>query len=478
MSITPIAKMMPTRLAIASLIALNVVAASDAAGPRVESTRHGRLAGGHIYAGQVSLPADGLWTVHAPDDSYSIRELYLTPSQPTRLRQMGERMYAAIEERQIRHGRWQVQMGFEACRQFAQEGDGVGPESIDRLAQDERWEHLSIRWDAAPWRTNEVADLIDEDPLQGQFIHLIPNVRFDFVEPHDEPTDDEPDVAAASTAKRSTRMSVPSDRRTELAFELRPFVGDGKHWVLYTDGKCERVAIDPALLAAHRVTIRPIMVDQGPDGANSRYQIVAVSDRPFNGSLSLSAHNHVIDRDMTIRWDTPLSSAEPLKRIRGDLDRARSYAWQPYLSSGAGGMLQIWDKSARRAETTPTSRRGLTMFSVLGGRAAIEETLQLQDLAVADVESSPSINIDSIKGVEVTSHPFESMLDGEAGGSLEMARVVPTDRFFLYVGKPESITALLDTGAPFVASLGTALTGNCLHYNLETAVPKPSWDVA
>ncbi len=56
----------------------------------------------------------------------------------------------------------------------------------------------------------------------------------------------------------------------------------------------------------------------------------------------------------------------------------------------------------------------------------------------------------------------------EPGGSLEMASYVPPDRFFVYVGKPESISALLDTGAPFIASMGTALTGNCLQYNLES----------
>ncbi len=108
------------------------------------------------------------------------------------------------------------------------------------------------------------------------------------------------------------------------------------------------------------------------------------------------------------------------------------------------------------------------MFSVLGGRAAIEETLQLQELRVTKSDEAATVDVDSLSGVEVKSHPFEEMLGGQSGGSLEMARYVPPDRFFVYVGKPESISALLDTGAPFIASMGTALTGNCLQYNLES----------
>ncbi|MCG8653643.1 MAG: hypothetical protein MI861_27645, partial [Pirellulales bacterium] len=107
------------------------------------------------------------------------------------------------------------------------------------------------------------------------------------------------------------------------------------------------------------------------------------------------------------------------------------------------------------------------MFSILGGRAAIEETLQLQDLRGAPSDQETSIDIDTLQGVKVKSHPFEEMLDGQAGGSLEMAHYVPHDRFFLYIGKPESIPAMLDSGAPFIAGMGTALTGNCLQYNLE-----------
>jgi hypothetical protein len=130
-------------------------------------------------------------------------------------------------------------------------------------------------------------------------------------------------------------------------------------------------------------------------------------------------------------------------------------------------VLQVWDRAGEVNEPRANPPRNLSTFSVLGGRAAIEETLQLQGLNVRNVDEAESVDVDSLAGVEVQSHPFKEMLAGEVGGSLEMASYVPPDRFFVYVGKPESITALLDTGAPFIASMGTALTGNCLQYNLQ-----------
>ncbi len=130
----------------------------------------------------MSLPADGLWRIRAAESASSIRELYLMPTQPSRLRQLGKRMYAALEERQIQSGRWQVQQGFEACREFAQERNDVGPKSIADFADDKRWKYVADRWDTAHYRINELKDFIDNEPLKGPFVHLIPEVPFHFAE--------------------------------------------------------------------------------------------------------------------------------------------------------------------------------------------------------------------------------------------------------------------------------------------------------
>ncbi len=126
-------------------MAVNLLAVPSKAEPQVDATSHARVGDGplHAYVATVSLPADGLWRIRVPESASSIRELYLMPTQPSRLRQLGKRMYAALEERQIQSGRWQVQKGFEACREFAQERNGVGPKSIADFADDKRWKYLA-----------------------------------------------------------------------------------------------------------------------------------------------------------------------------------------------------------------------------------------------------------------------------------------------------------------------------------------------
>ena len=134
---------------VASFLTVILIVVSCLAEQPVRETTHALLGDEvlHVYVGSVSLPADGLWRIRDPESTSSIRELYLMPTPPSRLRQLGKRMYAALEERQIQRGRRQVEWGFEACRQYAQERMGLGPKSIEDLAVDGRWRHFSDQWD-------------------------------------------------------------------------------------------------------------------------------------------------------------------------------------------------------------------------------------------------------------------------------------------------------------------------------------------
>ncbi|HSP42862.1 MAG TPA: hypothetical protein VLO11_08330 [Luteolibacter sp.] len=104
----------------------------------------------------------------------------------------------------------------------------------------------------------------------------------------------------------------------------------------------------------------------------------------------------------------------------------------------------------------------------MGGRAAIQETLQLQNIG-ADQNASTDdsgIPIDQIPGVEVKSHPFEEMLGGKEGGRIPLAEMVPEDRLFVYFPKPSGLLSWLDGGAEFLFNTGAAATGRCLDYGL------------
>jgi hypothetical protein len=421
------------------------------------------------YLGSIELPAEGIWRVRSQPSSAVISELYLVPTEPSRLRQLGKRMYAALRERQTQAGRWQLQRGYEACRQFAQQGKGRGPKSIAELAKDKRWEYITQSWDRLHYRSGEISEYLDEPNPQGPFIHLIPQVQFDFQDPPAADAQSETASELNGRAQREVvRKTVPSAKRKVLAFQLRPFVDDGKHWVLYTSGECERVEIDPSLIRDQGVQIRPLVTKtqlKEADLPNLPYDVVVISKEPLDQFVEVTAYNQILDEQRSIRWDLSKSQTQPYQQLRDRIRQARRFGWRPYLLAGAGGVLSAWDASIEDARPADP-RRTLSTFSVLGGRAAIEETLQLQNLNVMQSDETASIDIDSLVGVEVQSHPFEEMLGDQAGGRLELANLVPPDRFFVYVGKPETIPAFFDSGAPFIASMGTTLTGNCLDYNL------------
>jgi len=120
-------------------------------------------------------------------------------------------------------------------------------------------------------------------------------------------------------------------------------------------------------------------------------------------------------------------------------------------------------ESQREARTT-------TLFQVLGGRAAIRETLQTQAIGPSqggNQQEPESVPIDTIAGVQVKSHPFTELLKGEPGGSLPLADVAPHDHFFAWFAKPAALIAYLETGSGFLANAGAFITRTRVDDDLE-----------
>lgn len=432
----------------------------DTAAP-VSDIRHCVLGEGgrHVIVGSIELPADGLWQIQTDELPISVRESYLVPQDTARLRQLGKRMYAALEDRIIQAGQWQTQRGYGLCRQYAIDHNHVGPPSLKAIYEEnDATQSMSGSWDRMSWRIRDLEHMISKESIEGPFIHLIPNVDFKFSE------------QAVTESPLSKRLVVPKELRKVLAFQLRPLIDDGKHWVLYTDGACERAEIDRELVEKQHAKIRPILSGSEFEGADRRemvsYTIVIISDERLQSVSDIKIANSILQQSSLARLDVTVVKESNTDDIAPLVRQARQFAWQPYVLAGSGGILDVWNHT-QTTEQDPNPRRSLSMFSILGGRAAIEETLQLQNLNVRTKASAGSVDLNSIKGVEVESHPFEEMLAGTEGGHLELASFVPHDRFFIYIGKPDSLPALFDTGAPFIASLGTMMSGNCLQYNLE-----------
>ncbi|MEZ6120725.1 MAG: hypothetical protein R3C28_29690 [Pirellulaceae bacterium] len=418
----------------------------------------------HVYQGQLTLPSDGLWEVIVPEET-GVQECYLVPQDLSLLQNLGSRMYRVVEERNINSGRWQVQMGYEACKEFALKHDGQGPEAIVDIRDDNRWEYIAERWDSKPWQMEQLDQIVDH-AIDGPFVFLVPSAKFVFTK---EPI-------AVNNPPEGTpkfRTFVKQEDRTVLAFELRPFIDDGKHWVLYTDGNCERTDIDAQLLERHNAKVVSIVrqadIEQRHQSQQNEYTLTLTAQQPVQRPLELTLRNSITQEEKSLRW--ALDSKQVLDDVRTSLMNARRFAWQNYAIAAPDSMLASWGVTDDLNDQDEANRnnRGqvASSFAILGGRAAIEETLQLQNVVATESNEADSVDIDSIKGVEVKSHPFDQMLKGQPGGSLEIAKLVPHDRFLVYVAQPDALLPFLDTGAEFIASTGMALSGNSLNYHLQ-----------
>jgi hypothetical protein len=107
------------------------------------------------------------------------------------------------------------------------ESTGIGGTNDVPQNQAETCDPLIENLPRSPW-----PDLKDADgkELEGPFVFLVPQARFKFAS--------------------AEGQQIATDRRAVLAIELRPYVDDGKHWVLYTDGTCQREAIRQDLVTA------------------------------------------------------------------------------------------------------------------------------------------------------------------------------------------------------------------------------------
>ena len=402
--------------------------------------------------GDVLLPSEGLWQTRsaaavntAAADAKVVAQLYLIPPQSAAHRQLGRRMSVALREKRTDQGRWKVRSVHAACRDFARQHNGQAPTSFEDFDK-EKYRHVVQHIDDLPsdWR-----DVADVQQANGPMVALIP-AKFVFAD--------------------NQRWRVDQADRQILAVELRPYINDGKHWVLYTDGATLRVDIDEELISKHKLTIRPILdkpIDDTEDPAPTlRYTVVAVRDRQMDTAFEVTFFNLISGEETTHRWDP--SRATNDASVEATLQTARQYAWQPYLQTGPAPVLRSWlRKDADSRADRPRPGDNLTMFSILGGRAAIEETLQLQDLNVAKTSQLDTVKVSELKGVEVKAHPFGEMLAGQSGGYLDLANFAPHDRMFVYVAKPSAVLPFLDAGGEFLAAAGAGLTANRLDYGLR-----------
>ncbi len=161
--------------------------------------------------------------------------------------------------------------------------------------------------------------------------------------------------------------------------------------------------------------------------------------------------------------------------------KARGQQWRTLLSQSEAPVLRIWlarhgalygvQDLATNSSTRSRETRTTDIVGVLGGRAAVRETLQLQliDAPLSNDFQDRTIPVAEIEGVEVKSHPFEKMLEDSKKPiqRLPLADIVPSDRFFAYFTSPSALQRFIEDGADFLFRLNSTVSVNNIDYELR-----------
>ena len=160
--------------------------------------------------------------------------------------------------------------------------------------------------------------------------------------------------------------------------------------------------------------------------------------------------------------------------------KSRIELWKPLLRQSDAPVLKNWlarqealyglTPEADLLEPRREGPRQAGYFDVMGGRAAIRESMQLEliDDPVTGVDGNRKIAIDSIDGVRVESHPFNVMLEysDEPIRRVALAEFVPEDRFFAGFRSIDAFKDALDGGASQFMRFESSLSSKSVEYNL------------
>ena len=401
-----------------------------------------------IIKGSIDLPRKGFWSVrNTYRDQDGLIEVYLRNNDQPAAND-GERSAKLKDRAATQNRRSKLQRIYWACRRHAQDGannkdrglgNGLAPETLAGLKD----------WNGT----------IDVEQTAG--IHLMPAVRM---------------------FKEVEGNMIHVEERATLLIDTTPAIDDGKHWIFDNHGRAEREEIDTARMKALGLTITPKAKSHLASLANLPDHITYGIYARRNGNPAVATftlHNDATKQSLQATWDTRRAD-------QGDqaIPRAWAGARLDHLSVGLisdASALPHWATTltdqyaldndysiANPNDNRRRPQRSASAMSIIGGRAAIRETLQLQNITVDDKESQvPSIPVAEIPGVEITAHPFEEMLDGQPGGSLPLADWIPHDHFLLYLPKPEKIFPLLDSSSGFLFNSGTTVTGRSGSHQIK-----------
>ncbi|ACL06205.1 hypothetical protein Dalk_4527 [Desulfatibacillum aliphaticivorans] len=418
-----------------------------------------------VFEGKVSLPWGGKWECTGASGNDGLAGLYITSSQA------GERALAFQDipdaqlvrmdqniESELTNYHWHLLNDLKQIRaQASKDSETKAPAVIADLLTDDSW--MADFPSRCPWGYNNsmLCDL-----SEGPYFFI------------------DKDMALAEI--ESSQEKKEADRI--YACELQPALDDGKFWVLRQNGLVERIPADRAFLDEHGLSLKPLKPKSF--SRNQDFFVYCHATSSKVKAFDFALENSRTGRKTTFSWK-PSAASPPDIGAMPDFHDARVNAWMEYVNYGSD-LAASWilaqecqdvkaryqDRDAEDQEmegglgffTERSFSRDLSAFSILGGRAALEETLQLHALTQFKEDGERTVNIASLPGVQVKSHPFHEMLGGKKGEELGLADCVPPDRFFVYAGAPGAVAAFLEDGALFLSRLGGSFRTNSIRYDL------------
>ncbi|MEM7205162.1 MAG: hypothetical protein AAF628_33215 [Planctomycetota bacterium] len=111
-------------------------------------------------------------------------------------------------------------------------------------------------------------------------------------------------------------------------------------------------------------------------------------------------------------------------------------------------------RSARRNAGRDRARRDVDVFSLFTGALAVQESLQLDALLPADAadmaklvgQPEPWVEVNTLTGPTVVSHPWTEMLAGRKPEVSPLSLMVPADFYLVEFGQLTKMLEVLDTG--------------------------------
>ena len=147
-------------------------------------------------------------------------------------------------------------------------------------------------------------------------------------------------------------------------------------------------------------------------------------------------------------------------------------------SASAVGLIGDWLRLGLRQSNPESTIQmpdspapDLSAWSLLSGGAAIQETLQLQGLAIEyDRDAGlPEVPISNLSGPDAPAHPFAELLGNRPGGRISIADWIPDDHWMLYISEPSQALPQMQQLAQTMASVRTLGQSGQFEYQL---VPK------